>query len=134
MRFSKSLRALMRRARRWRAIHAATELGWLMEVEMTLFLDLDGVLADFDAHIEALFGTPPAELPLGEMWRRAAATPGFFETMPMTADAMELWSFCEPYEPRILTGLPRGTWAEAQKRRWVAQHLGPHVLVVACMS
>ncbi len=58
------------------------------------------------------------------MWRRLSRTRGFFETMPLTPDAMVLWDFCLPREPRILTGLPRGTWAEGQKRRWVAKRLG----------
>lgn len=101
---------------------------------MTLFLDLDGVLADFDAHVRALFGASPAELRLGDMWDKAAKAPGFFETMPPTPDAMELWDFCEPFHPTILTGLPRGTWAEPQKRNWVARHLGADVPVIACLA
>lgn len=101
---------------------------------MTLFLDLDGVLADFDTHVEALFGAPPSDLPLSQMWARAAATPGFFETMPLMPDALELWDFCRPFRPQILTGLPRGRWAEKQKRRWVAAHLGPDVPVITCLS
>lgn len=101
---------------------------------MTLFLDLDGVLADFDAHVEALFGEPPSRLPISEMWHRAANTPGFFETMPLMPDALDLWDYCRPFKPRILTGLPRGSWAEGQKRRWVARHFGPDVEVFTCMS
>jgi hypothetical protein len=99
-----------------------------------LFLDLDGVLADFDAHVEALFGAPPSGMPIGQMWARAARTRGFFETMPLTPDALELWTYCLPFGPSILTGLPRGNWAEAQKRRWVAAHLGDAVPVITCMS
>ncbi len=101
---------------------------------MTLFLDLDGVLADFDAHVRALFGRAPREMAVREMWARAARTPDFFETMPMTPDAPELWAYCRAFEPQILTGLPRGKWAAKQKRRWVARHLGPEVPVITCMS
>lgn len=101
---------------------------------MTLYLDLDGVLADFDAHVTDLFGRPPSELTLAEMWGRAARTPGFFETMPKTGDADQLWSYCRPFNPHILTGLPRGDWAEAQKRRWVRRYLGAEVPVTTCMS
>lgn len=101
---------------------------------MTLFLDLDGVLADFGAHVAALFGRTPHAMAPRELWQRAARTPGFFETMPMTLDGRKLWEFCAPFEPHILTGLPRGSWAEAQKRRWVARHLGPDVPVLTCLS
>lgn len=99
-----------------------------------LFLDLDGVLADFDRHVLTLFGRAPSEMPLAEMWARAARARGFFETMPLMADGLDLWEFARPFEPTILTGLPRGNWADAQKRRWVAKHLGSDVPVITCMS
>jgi hypothetical protein len=35
---------------------------------------------------------------------------------------MELFEAVRPLHPVILTGLPRGTWAEPQKRRWAARH------------
>lgn len=101
---------------------------------MTLYLDLDGVLADFEAHVEALFGRPPSAMSLKEMWGLAAAIPDFFETMPKVPDADWLWAYCEPFRPHILTGLPRGDWAEAQKRRWVARHLGERVPITTCMA
>ncbi len=101
---------------------------------MTLYLDLDGVLADFESHVEALFGRAPSEMPLSEMWAHASREPSFFETMPKMPDADELWAFSRPFRPHILTGLPRGDWAEAQKRRWVAQHLGEDVPVTTCVA
>jgi len=108
--------------------------GPVGDLRRSLFLDLDGVLADFVSHVLSLFGQPPSEMPLGEMWSRAARTPAFFESIPLTDDAHELWAYCAEFEPTILTGLPRGNWAAPQKRRWVATHLGPHVPVITCMS
>jgi hypothetical protein len=49
-------------------------------------------------------------------------------------DAEALWRFCEPHHPTILTGLPHGSSAPEQKRRWVARMLGAHVPVVTCMT
>lgn len=100
----------------------------------TLYLDLDGVLADFDRGIKDLTGKWPWQLHPGKLWASAARADGFFENLEFTEDALALWEHCKPYAPVILTGLPRGKWAEAQKRAWVARMLGEEVEVITCMS
>jgi hypothetical protein len=99
-----------------------------------LFLDLDGVLADFDRGVQEVTGRRPEELPLKAMWAALARVPRFFETLATMEDAEALWRFCAPHHPTILTGLPLGSWAPEQKRRWVARMLGKHVPVITCMS
>jgi len=99
-----------------------------------LFLDLDGVLADFDRGVEALLHRRPDQLPPGLMWATLAKAPEFYATLEMMEDAQALWDFCKAFKPRILTGLPRGTWAEPQKRIWVANMLGRDVEVITGMS
>jgi hypothetical protein len=99
-----------------------------------LFLDLDGVLADFDHGVERVTGKRPEQLRVGEMWRALARESRFFETLEFMHDAELLWLFCKPFHPTILTGLPLGTWAPEQKRRWVARMLGGEVPVITCMS
>lgn len=99
-----------------------------------LFLDLDGVLADFDRGVEAVTGRRPHELAPSQMWPALARHKEFYATLAMMVDAHELWAFCRPYNPVILTGLPRGDWAEPQKRRWVANMLGADVEVITTMS
>lgn len=101
---------------------------------MQLFLDLDGVLADFDRGVLAVIGRRPEELPLKTMWGALSRAPRFFETLEMMEDAEALWRFCAPHRPTILTGLPLGSWAPEQKRRWVARMLGAHVPIITCMS
>jgi hypothetical protein len=101
---------------------------------MELFLDLDGVLADFDRGVHRVTGKHPEELPMKVLWRELSRHPDFFGTLDFMHDAQELWAFCAPYEPTILTGLPMGSWAPDQKRRWVASMLGTHVRVITCMA
>lgn len=102
--------------------------------QYNLFLDLDGVLVDFEKGVESLFGKPTHALTSKQMWPRLARTPDFYTRLEWMKDGWELWSFCKVYSPIILTGLPMGKWAEPQKRRWCARELGDDVEVITCLS
>lgn len=102
-----------------------------------LFVDLDGVLADFDSKVLELTGKRPGDFERsGPMWAAISPprTQGFYASLPWMSDGMVLWEFVQQYQPTILTGLPMGTWAEAQKRDWCARMLGPSVPVICCMA
>jgi hypothetical protein len=105
-----------------------------MQRSYRLFLDLDGVLADFDAGVLKATGKLPSDMNVRQMWPVLARTPGFYEHLPWTAEGRELWAFSRPHSPVILTGLPLGKWAEPQKRAWCARELGADVPVVCCLS
>ena len=91
-----------------------------------LFLDCDGVLADFDAYATEVLGAPPrafeARHGRREFWKRIAGHEDFFARLPLMADARELWDAVAHLHPVILTGTPQGDWAAPQKLRWAAQH------------
>ncbi|MGI8612252.1 MAG: 5' nucleotidase, NT5C type [Sphingomicrobium sp.] len=102
-----------------------------------LFLDCDGVLADFDAGARALLGMTPAAFEArhgrGEFWRRIANASDFYGTLPEMPDARRLFEAVQHLKPTILTGLPLGKWAAPQKVRWAAEHF-PGVAIITCMS
>jgi hypothetical protein len=102
-----------------------------------LFLDLDGVLADFDAGAKRVLGMLPkafeAKYGKREFWRRLARAKDFYATLPLMPDAMELFEAVKHLEPTILTGLPLGNWAAPQKVRWVADHF-PGTKVITTMA
>jgi hypothetical protein len=102
--------------------------------KMQLFVDLDGVLADFDGAVRRICGAAPDAIDPGRMWKAVAHTSGFYEHLDWMPDGQELWAAVKSLEPIILTGLPRGNWAEPQKRRWCARELGQEVPVIACQS
>ena len=91
-----------------------------------LYLDCDGVLADFDKGAAAVFGMPSDEYErrygLGGFWKALATAKDFFADLDPMPDAMELFAAVKHLDPVILTGLPRGSWAEPQKRQWAEKH------------
>jgi len=102
-----------------------------------LFLDCDGVLADFDAAAAGLFGMPADRFQSRhgnrEFWKRIQREPDFYGTLPEMPDARKLFDAVKHLKPTILTGLPIGNWAAPQKVRWAAEHF-PGVPIITCMA
>ena len=102
-----------------------------------LFLDADGVLADFDEGVQRLVGMLPREFERkrgrGAFWRELARAPDFYATLPEMPDARELFDAVKHLRPTILTGLPLGNWAAPQKVKWAAEHF-PGVPIITCMA
>ena len=105
--------------------------------EPGLFLDADGVLADFDAGAKALLGMSPREFEArrgrGMFWKRLANAPDFYANLPEMPDARILFDAVKHLKPTILTGLPLGKWAAPQKVKWAAEHF-PGVPIITCMA
>jgi len=107
------------------------------ESDPRLFLDADGVLADFDQGFRALTGDLPAAFEekhgKKEFWRRIATARNFYGSLPEMPDARALFDAVKHLEPTILTGLPIGKWAGPQKIEWAAEHF-PGVPIITCMA
>ena len=105
--------------------------------EPRLFLDADGVLADFDAGARRLLGMRPKEFIAkhgrGAFWKRLASAKNFYGALAEMPDARKLFEAVKHLEPTILTGLPLGRWAAPQKIEWAAEHF-PGVPIITCMA
>jgi 5'(3')-deoxyribonucleotidase len=102
-----------------------------------LFLDADGVLADFDLAARGLLGMRSKEYidkhGRGMFWKRLAEAPNFYGDLAEMPDARVLFDAVRHLKPTILTGLPAGNWAAPQKVEWAAEHF-PGVPIITCMA
>ena len=102
-----------------------------------LFLDADGVLADFDEGARRLLGMHPrafeAKHGRGQFWKRLANAKNFYGSLPEMPEARLLFDAVAHLKPTILTGLPLGNWAAPQKVKWAAEHF-PGVPIITCMA
>ena len=102
---------------------------------MQLFVDCDGVLADFDKGYKETFGVLPDKTIDNVDWKQVRNKEGFYESLPPMPDMEELWGYIAGYDPIILTGVPSSIKeAPENKRAWVRKHLGPRVPVITCLS
>jgi hypothetical protein len=113
------------------------------KTEPKIFLDMDGVLADFDAAAGHLLGTDDIhkwEFVHGPkaFWRILDSFPNFFGSLPLMPDALTLWNAVRKEEPIILTALPRvgASEVDRQKRDWARTKLPAHyeVEVITCQT
>jgi 5'(3')-deoxyribonucleotidase len=106
---------------------------------MKIWLDCDGVLADFDRMFIEITGMHPrkyeeAHGPSG-MWKIVATHEGgFFRQLPKMPDAVELYEAVKHLNPTILTGVPLGNpQYNQQKLEWAEEHF-PGVPMICCQS
>lgn len=97
----------------------------------TIHVDMDGVVADFDAYVMEKMGRTFDHQagPVGdkEMWKFLESIPNLYFLLPPMPYAKELWEFVHSVgcPVKILTAIPRRTTmpsAEADKRAWFVKH------------
>lgn len=108
---------------------------------MTIFLDLDGVLANYDKAANKVLGTDnhyKYDFIYGaaDYWARLHASGDFFLNMEMMPDAQLLLDALLGYKLTVLTALPKtnGEHVEWQKRQWVKRNIGSGMPVICCKT
>ena len=103
---------------------------------MTVFVDMDGVLADFDTGYKRAFGVETSKEDDNVDWELVRNDPDFFYNLPPMPDMWQLWAYVGRYSPMILTGIPKRLPEQARenKERWKTRYLTRHVPLIACQS
>jgi hypothetical protein len=93
---------------------------------MRLFVDMDGVLADFDTGYRLIFGVPIKKKEEFDVdghdvdWSSVSAHGRFYRDSPPMPDAEELWDYVKHFRPSLLTGIPSSVpEAAGDKRQWM---------------
>lgn len=105
--------------------------------EQQIFLDCDGVLANFDDLAIHILEAHPRqyEIDHGEeaFWRKLREHGSFYRDMGVLPGGRILFEAVRHLHPIILTGCPQGGWAEQQKAEWAHEHF-PGTQVITCAS
>jgi 5'(3')-deoxyribonucleotidase len=80
-----------------------------------VWIDIDGVLADFDASFRRYFKRDPDDF-------RPRLNSAFYAVLAPAPGATDLMDRLARHRPIILTIAPRANFAEAHKRLWCAEH------------
>lgn len=104
---------------------------------MQLFLDCDGVLADFTKGAKKVLGMDPTRYEeihgKKEFWKQIYAAPDFYYKLDPMPDAHELVNAVKHLKPTILTGRPVGVWATQQKLDWGKKYF-PDLPMIVCLA
>lgn len=101
-----------------------------------LYIDLDGVMADFDKYFLEEFGVESSKLDDPTLWKWINDHGNFFINLPLCEGALEFFKIVEHLNPTILTACPKSNYATAavQKRQWVYEHLSKDITVIPMMG
>jgi hypothetical protein len=88
-----------------------------------IFVDMDGVLTDFNKRFHSFFNTPNTDdIP---KWYNHVAQIGekYWSEMEWTKDGKRLWSYLKKYNPSILSSPIRDKSCEIGKKIWIKNNL-----------
>jgi 5'(3')-deoxyribonucleotidase len=101
---------------------------------INIYLDLDGVMVDFERHYLDLFGHAHDSVSDNLMWDHIKSDDGFFRNSPPMAGAISFFGYLiEEYKNvTILTACPKSDYSRSakHKREWVREHLSIYVPVI----
>ncbi len=113
-----------------------------MTKKHNLYVDLDGVMANYNAGFLARFGCTSLELEAngGSIWETIGSAPSFYEDLPVMEGALPFWEslrlLAGDAHLAVLTSAGTSHFHQnaRSKERWVRKHLSGHPVFVPVTS
>lgn len=95
----------------------------MLRNQKTLFLDIDGVFADFSGYLKSRHNMSFDETPKSEVWKTVNADENFWINLPVLSGAHELWKEINHLNPIFLTGsVSDYEQCRKGKQAWIQKH------------
>lgn len=100
--------------------------------ERRVYLDMDGVVADFAGHFRRVFQLDHRLIGAKAMWRHIHGVETFFRDIAPIPGAVEFFHQLAPAGPIMITACPAENYGRVagQKREWAREILAPNVAVL----
>lgn len=97
-----------------------------------LYIDMDGVLTNFDKAFENIDGRKQKDFKNNhELWKHVEKNGvKFWSEMPWMEDGKKFWNFISKYNPTILSSPTLDYKSRIGKRIWVKRELGDDIKVI----
>lgn len=102
-----------------------------------LYLDLDGVVADFEGGFQKIFKKHHKSISDIEMWKHINEYGTFFQDIEPFKGALHFFDLlASNFDIMILTACPKSNYWDAakQKKQWVKTHMSPNVMVLPVLG
>lgn len=103
-----------------------------IENEYTLYVDMDGVLCDFDGGVKELLGEPINQNNKKLFWKKLkqmseSELVSHWANLDWTTQGKQLWNHVTKFNPIILSspGTSMRSLIERGKTEWIEKHLSP---------
>lgn len=106
-----------------------------------VYCDMDGVLTNFNHEADSLWPGVRLNMDHTKLWSNIEEVgPSWWANLPWMPDGKVLWNYIKPYNPMILTAVPKaeygssGYTARDGKVRWITRELGDPFIRTAVIT